>query len=50
MSQGLNEVFSNFRKVDEELLDELLEVLIMADVGLETSEKIIEDLRKKAKL
>lgn len=50
MSQGLNEVFSNFRKVDEELLDELLEVLIMADVGLETSEEIIERLRKKAKL
>lgn len=50
MAQGLNGVFSNFRKVDEELLDELLEVLIMADVGLETSEKIIEELRKKAKL
>lgn len=50
MSQGLNEVFSNFRKVDEDLLDELLEVLIMADVGLETSEEIIDRLRKKAKL
>ena len=39
--EKINNVFSNFRKVDEELLDELEEALIMSDVGVETSTKII---------
>lgn len=38
-----------FTKVDEELLDTLEEELIMADVGLETSEEIIEKLKEKIK-
>ena len=33
----VNNVFSAFRKVDEELLEELEEALIMSDVGVETS-------------
>ena len=37
--EKINNVFSNFRKVDEELLEELEEALIMSDVGMETSEK-----------
>ena len=45
--EKLNNVFSNFRKVDEELLDELEEALIMSDVGVETSTKIITNLRNK---
>ena len=45
--EKLNNVFSNFRKVDEELLDELEEALIMSDVGVETSTRIIEALRKQ---
>lgn len=45
----MNQVFSNFRKVDEEMLEELEEVLIMSDIGFETSEKIIDDLRTKIK-
>ncbi len=45
----INNVFSNFRKVDEELLEELEEVLIMSDIGFETSEKIIDELRTKIK-
>ena len=45
----INNVFSNFRKVDEELLEELEEILIMSDVGTETSLKIIENLREKVK-
>ena len=48
--EKINQVFSNFRKVDEELLEELEEVLIMSDVGTETSLKIIENLRKRVKL
>lgn len=47
--EKLNNVFSNFRKVDEELLDELEEALIISDVGVETSNKIITNLRNKIK-
>ena len=50
IDQKMNEVFSNFRKVDEEMLEELEEVLIMSDVGTETSIKIIDELRKRIKL
>ena len=49
IDEKLNNVFSNFRKVDEELLDELEEALIMSDVGVETSTKIITNLRNKVK-
>ena len=45
----INNVFSNFRKVDEELLEELEEVLVMSDFGVETSVKIIDELRTKLK-
>ena len=47
--EKLNNVFSNFRKVDEELLEELEEALIMSDVGVETSTKIIANLRDRIK-
>ena len=45
----INNVFSNFRKVDEELLEELEEALIMSDMGVETSTQIISNLREKIK-
>lgn len=45
----INNVFSNFRKVDEEFLEELEEVLIMSDMGVDTSVKIINNLRKRIK-
>ena len=47
--EKINNVFSNFRKVDEEFLDELEEVLIMSDIGVETSTKIIDSLRERIK-
>jgi len=47
--EKINSVFSNFRKVDEELLEELEEALIMSDVGAETSVKIISNLRERIK-
>ena len=47
---NLNAVMSGFRRVDEDFLEELLEVLVMADVGLEVSENIVDALRKRAKL
>ena len=49
INEKINNVFKNFRKVDEELLDELEEALIMSDVGMETSVKIINNLRDKIK-
>lgn len=45
----INNVFSNFRKVDEDLLEELEEALIMSDIGMETSVQIIDNLRTRAK-
>ncbi len=47
--EKMNNVFSTFRKVDEDLLEELEEVLIMSDVGVETSTKIISNLRDRIK-
>lgn len=47
--EKMNNVFSNFRKVDEELLEELEEALIMSDVGVETSTRIISNLRERIK-
>lgn len=48
-NEKINDVFSNFRKVDEEMLEELEEILIMSDIGVDTSIKIIDDLRTKIK-
>ncbi len=50
ISERVNEVFSVFVKVDEELFENLEEALIMADLGVETSDYIIEELRSRVKL
>ena len=50
IQNSLNGIFATFRKVDEEFLDELLELLLLSDVGFETAESIIDELRSKAKL
>ena len=50
LNDKINSVFSNFRKVDEELLDELEEILIMSDIGVETAIEIISKLRNRIKL
>ena len=47
--EKMNNVFSNFRKVDEDLLEELEDALIMSDVGVETSTMIISNLRERIK-
>ena len=49
INEKINDVFSTFRKVDEELLEELEEALIMSDVGMDTSIKIIDSLRARLK-
>ncbi len=43
----LNAVMKNFRRVDEDLLDELEEIMIMADMGAATTEKVIDELRDR---
>ena len=48
-NEKINNVFSNFRKVDEELLEELEEALIMSDIGMETSVEIIDNVRTRIK-
>ena len=45
----LNSMFRAFVKVDEDFIEELEDMLISADVGVETSEEIISELREKAK-
>ena len=49
ISEQVNNVFSVFVKVDEELFENLEEALIMADIGVETSSFIIEELRDRIK-
>ncbi len=45
----LNNLFKSLRKVDEEFMEELEEVLICADVGYESTEAIIDKLRDRIK-
>lgn len=49
INDKINNIFSVFRKVDEGLLEELEEVLIMSDIGMETSVKVINKLRERIK-
>jgi fused signal recognition particle receptor len=45
----VNNIFKAFVKVDEDLLEELEELLIMADTGVASAEEIIEKLRERIK-
>ena len=47
--EKINNVFSTFRKVDEVFLEELEEILIMSDIGMDTSVKIVDKLRSTIK-
>ena len=49
MMQKVNQIFSSFRPVDEELFEELEETLIMSDVGMITAEEVCNRLRKGVK-
>jgi fused signal recognition particle receptor len=44
----IDDLFKSFRKVDEDLFDELEELLISADVGVNTTEEILDNLREYA--
>ena len=45
----VNEVVKSFRKVDEELLEELEEIMICGDMGAATTERIMDELRDRVK-
>ena len=49
VAEHVNNVFSVFVSVDEELFESLEEALIMADLGMETSVSLIEELRDRVK-
>ena len=47
---NINAVFATFRTVDEELLSDLEDALILADIGAYTASEAIDELRKQSKL
>ncbi len=46
---GLNSVFHGFSRIDDDFYEELEETLIMSDIGVAATERIIEDLKAKVK-
>lgn len=44
---GLDNIFGDYSEVDDDFFEDLLEQLIMADMGVPTAEKILSDLRKR---
>lgn len=46
---GIDSVFSGFSHIDDDFYEEIEEILIMGDIGVRTTEAIIENLKKKVK-
>lgn len=46
---NMNSVFSGFSKIDDEFYEELEEILIMGDLGVRTTDRIIEELKQQVK-
>lgn len=49
LTEGLNDLFARYRKVDEDFFEELEEILIMADVGVNTVMELVEELKFEVK-
>ena len=49
IANGIDAIFSGFSSIDDDFYEELEEILIMADLGINTTTKIIENLRLKVK-
>ena len=49
LSNGVTSIINSFTKIDEELFEELEEILVMADIGVNTATEICDILRKKIK-
>ena len=46
---GLNSIFTGFSNIDADFYEELEEILIMSDIGVNTTEEILENLREQVK-
>ena len=49
ISDGITSIINSFTKIDEDFFEELEEMLVMSDIGVETSVKICDDLRVRVK-
>ncbi len=49
IKSGMDNIFSGFSSIDDDFYEEIEETLIMGDIGVYTTEKIIEDLKAKVK-
>jgi fused signal recognition particle receptor len=49
ITHGIDAIFSGFSSIDDDFYEELEEILIMADLGINTTTAIVENLRKKVK-
>ena len=49
LAEGINNIFKNFRRVDEDLMDELEELLITSDVGVDTTMEMLDEIRDRIK-
>lgn len=49
IASGLDAIFSGFSKIDDEFYEELEEILIMGDLGVDTTMNIIENLQERVK-
>lgn len=49
LSQGVTSIINSFTKIDEDLFEELEEILVMADIGVNTATEICDILRRKIK-
>lgn len=49
ITSGLGSIFSGFSSIDDDFYEELEEILVMADIGIEATADIIEDLKAKVK-
>lgn len=49
IKHGFDNIFSGFSSIDDDFYEELEEILIMADLGINTTTKILESLREKVK-
>ena len=46
---GIDSIFSGFSSIDDDFYEEIEEILIMGDIGVNTTSKIIEELKEKVK-
>ena len=49
ISEKVDQVLTSFGKIDEDLFEELEEILIASDVGVETTLKIVENIKSEVK-